>query len=488
MILISSLGILVSRVRLLALLAVARSRLLSMIQKNFLTRWFTRMTQPLPDSETQLHLDIKALLDKPWNAYVQTEADGKFSTVTLRQLTRHHSGYVREKAVAALTVKHDISALGELITSVNDWVKPIHLAATDAVAELLTSENTPHFIVHLPEIRFLTTCRRYDHRAFVDAIGRFLVSKNLPALYQALYSPERDIRDAVLYTLIEQDQFWEETALLSILDNQDSHLRAIAVEHWLQRNRPLSAELTLRLLQDPWARIRRSVLFYLDEHRQLPPEALYRRLLLDKNALIQQRTRRMLEGKTDATALWLEVLHDNNASITQRRAALYGLKESHYPDLWAQAEWAYAKSEPGLRKVSLQILVGLEGDDAKPRILETLSSPNPTLVFAAWHVLTRASLSLTLDDVQPLLENPPTPSHRLVYLRLLTLLNKWDWLILLLRTHHQLAEHECDGQCHLWVVQFNRAGISPTSRQRETLRELLPLVPKINKIVAEYIC
>jgi len=86
-----------------------------------------------------------------------------------------------------------------------------------------------------------------------------------------------------------------------------------------------------------------------------------------------------------------------------------------------------------------------------------------------------------------LLENPPTPSHRLVYLRLLTLLNKWDWLILLLRYHTILTVDEREAQRQTWIAKFNLSGISPTARQRETLTALLPLVPEIHKTVAGYL-
>jgi len=455
--------------------------------KQRLKQWFTGKGKPMYDSEAQLHQQILALLDKPWYGYASPAGDGKFIIDTLRELTHHHNGYVREKAVKALALKEDITALGELLSRVNDWVAPIHLIAVDAVMALLTRANVPAFIAHLPTILQLAERRRYDHRDLVHAISRFLVTSDLPAVQQALNSPVREIRAAALHTLIEQGKLYDEDALLTVLNNRDSTLRAIAVEDWLQHHRALSASLQARLLCDPWVRIRRATLFYLDEHRQLPPETLHHRLLLDKNALIQQRTRRMLEGKTEATALWLEVLHDNNASLTQRRAALSGLKESHYPDLLNQAEWAYAESEPGLRKIALKILVGLQGDDAKPRVLETLASPNPTLVFAAWNVLTRASIALTLDDIQPLLENPPTPSHRLVYLRLLTLLNKWDWLILLLRYHTILTVDEREAQRQTWIGKFNLSGISPTARQRETLTTLLPQVPEIHKTVAGYL-
>ncbi|MGK9172915.1 HEAT repeat domain-containing protein [Yokenella regensburgei] len=439
------------------------------------------------DNEAQLHQQILALLDKPWCGYVTTGGDGRFLVDALRELTRHHNGYVREKAVKALALKRDISALGELIVAVNDWVEPIHHAADEAVRALLTVDHIPAFIDKLPAIRQLAGRTRYDHREFVAAVSTFLVTKDLPALQQALCSPQRAVRDAALHTLIEQDRLDDEDALLAVLANRDSNLRALAVDDWLARNRALSAALQIRLLCDPWVRIRRAVLFYLDEHRQLPPETLHQRLLLDKNALIQQRTRHMLEECIDARAFWLEILNSTDAAPTQRRAALYGLKEARYPELLPLAKRAWRQAEPGVRKAALHILIELQGEESKPQLLDALLQPSLSMALAAHHLLTRASFTLTPDDVKQLLNTSPSPAHRAIYLRLLRQLNKWDGLILLLHHSTRLTADEREAECQLWISRFNQAGIPPTSVQRETLAALLPHEPKIDKMISGYL-
>ncbi len=487
MMLISGIGLLVSRVRFATRLAAATNAQSSMDIKHFLTHWFTGKRKPMQDREVQLHQQILALLDKPWYGIVAPGSDGKFIVDTLRELTHHHNGYVREKAVVALALKQDVAALGDLLICVNDWVKPIHLAAVDAVKALLTPANVPAFIAHLPALRQLAARKRYDHREFVQTITHYLVSHHLPAVQHALASSRRDVRDAALHALIGHDKLHDEAALLQVLANQDSTLRAMAVEDWLSHNRALSASLQTRLLRDPWVRIRRAVLFYLDEHRQLPPEALYCPLLLDKNALIQQRTRRMLEGKKDATAFWLEVLSSEHFTLTQRRSALYGLKESRYVGITELAQWAYQHQALALRKAALPMLASLKGENARAEVLGSLADAQLAMTLTAWKVLNRSSLILTPDEVQQLLDNPPTPSHRFVYWRLPHLLNKWDWLILLLRNTAQISAGERDAQCHLWVSRFNHAGIAPTPPQRDTLAALLPQAPEIRRIIAGYL-
>jgi hypothetical protein len=458
-----------------------------MIHKNFLTRWLTRLTQPLPDSETQLHQQILALLDKPLYPDTRPGRDGKFDIDTLCRLSRHHNGYVREKAVLALALKDDISVLGALINAVNDWVKPIHITAVNAVMARLLPLNFPAFIALLPEIRLLRERQRYDHRAFVEHITGVLAKQARPELQRALNANTRAIRDAALHTLIEHDQLDDEASLLSVLENRDSTLRALAVEYWLERNRALSSSLVAQLLTDPWVRIRRAVLFYLDEHRQLPPEALHHPLLLDKNSLIQQRTRSMLDGRIDAFAFWQQRLDATDATPTQRRAALYGLKEARYPGLLPLAQHAWAQGEPAIRKVALHIFIDLLGDESKPLVLNMLTQPSLPMALTAYHLLSRASFTLMPDDVQHLLDVSPTPDHRAICLRLLRQLNKWDGLILLLRNAGLLTADEVTAERQHWINHYNQAGIPPNARQRETLATLLAGAPQWRAHIARYL-
>ncbi|WP_437887502.1 HEAT repeat domain-containing protein [Phytobacter sp. V91] len=458
-----------------------------MKNNTFLSRWLSRKAKPVPDAETLTHRQILTLLDSPWQPELRPGPDGKYSVETLCLLTRHHNGYVREKALHALTGAEDISALDALLVAVNDWVKPVHHLAAATVIAWLMPASTPAFIAHLPQIRKLLTCKRYDHHAFVSQILRYLVDEDLPGLQRALHSLERSLRDAALRTLIEQDRLDDENALLNVLANRDSNLRAIAVEYWLAKNRLLSPGLILRLLQDPWARIRRAVLLYLDEHGQRPPVELYQPLLLDKNTLIQQRTRRMLEKVVDASAFWQQVVCSDDYTPTQRRSALYGLKEIRHPGLLALAQWGYTLQAPAIRNAALHILLELEGDGARERVTETLAHPSLALALAALRLLKHTTLKLTSADIQQLLDTPATASHRFIYWRLLHQLNKWDWLILLLRNHALLAESERDEQLQLWISRFNQAGIAPSARQRESLTLLLPQVPAFHQRLRGYL-
>lgn len=466
----------------------AGSMLTIMSNKSFLTRWFASFAQPPADEETQLYQQIRTLLNEPRNGDYWPKNSDIRSTENLCLLTRHHNGYLREKAVMALSLKRDIAALTELLICANDWVKPIHRLATQEVMALMTAENAHAFIAHLPQVRQLLACRRYNHAPLVELINRFLASEpHIAELRKALFSPDRDLRHAVLHTLIEQDQLHDEAALAFVLDTGDTYLRGIAVTYWLARAPMLSDALTGRLLRDPWPRIRRDVLFYLDEHEQALPESLHGSLLLDKNSLIRQRTRHMLSEKIDASAFWRDVVASPAWSATQRRSALYGLKEARDPALHSLALWGYTQPENAIRQASLHILLTLEGDAAKPRVLAALADPSLAFAMAAMKSLAHHPLSFSRSELESLLAESPSDTHSLLYWRLMHRINKWDWLILLLRHLPLLPPQQQGEELNAWTGKYNQAGINPTFAQQEILGELLAQSPALRQALQNYL-
>lgn len=466
----------------------AGSMLTIMSDKSFLKRWFSSFTEPPLDEETEIYQEIRMLLNEPRNGnYLLKNSDIR-SVESLCQLTHHHNGFLREKAVMALSLKGDIAALRELLICANDWVKPIHRLATQEVMALMTAENAPAFIAHLAQVRQLLTCRRYNHAPLVELISHFLASQaHIADLRQALYSPDRELRHAVLHTLIEQEQLHDEAALAFVLDTGDTYLRGIAVTYWLARAPKLSESLMTRLLRDPWPRIRRDTLFYLDEHGQALPETLHRELLLDKNSLIRQRARHMLSETIDATAFWRDVITSPACSITQRRSALYGLKEARDAALHSLALWGYSQPENGIRQAALHILLTLEGEEAKPRILAALADPSLSFAMAAMKSLAHHPLSFSRSELEALLTHTPSEKHTLLYWRLVHQINKWDWLIVLLRHFPFLSPSQQAEELASWKGKYNQAGINPTSGQQEILTCLLAQAPEIRRSLQHYL-
>lgn len=442
----------------------------------------------LAEEETLFFQQLRALICDPWKRYFRPKESIAQNLADLRLLTCHHNGYLREKAIQDLAKRQDTMGLNEFFTCVNDWVPQVHHAATAAVRALLIDENATAFIAHLPQVRHLLSCKRYDHTPLVGEISQFLTRpEHLPVLCQALHCADHAVSEAALCTLIEQDKLTDEATLLQALRHHNARLRAMALSGWLKRDKPLSETLILRLLRDRWPRIRQDTLFYLHRRQHPLPESLHTVLLLDKNGIVQQRARLMLTDLMKAIPFWLQVVTTPIWSTAQRCRALHGLKEAHYHELYSLALWGYDHSNRGIRMVSLQILLMQEGEESKAYALSALADPVLSFVMGTIKQLRFTTVAFSADDIDSLLANSPSAKHTFLYCRLMRQLNKWDWLILLLRYLPLLPPMQQAEELAAWKGKYNQAGINPTSAQQEILAELLAQSPALRKAVQNYL-
>ncbi|EPB2543624.1 TPA: HEAT repeat domain-containing protein [Escherichia coli] len=430
---------------------------------------------------------LQSMIADPGN-YIAHDCDLN-DTLVLCQLTHHHNGYIREKAVQCLGQKEDIAAIEELLLAANDWVKEVRLAATIALRHLKKDKNAAAFAVNLPMIRNLLQCQRYDHRAFVDEILRFLLTENSrPQLTCWLTCPDKKLSRAVLQTLIEYGYFNDESSLLLILDKPDVGLRMLAVTHWLRQQLPLNEAVLIRLLKDCWPCIRQATLFSLtDRAIEIPPE-LYSALLLDNNTLIRLRAKNMLNDVMDVAQFWRHVVTSTEYTPSQRRAALYGLDSIHDPNILKLAEWGLSQNVFPLRLAAMHILAKDNPDgDVKKTILSTLANPDATGLRLMVNICVWCRVPLTFEEIRQLQENAPSVKHACTYCRLYHSLNKWDGLILLLQSQHKLTEEFAGKQLAIWQRKFNLSDIQPNAPQRQQLQALFTCNPELHNKLWSYI-
>ena len=423
---------------------------------------------------------LQSMIADPGN-YIAHDCDLN-DTLVLCQLTYHHNGHIREKAVQCLGHKEDMSAVEELLPAANDWVKEVHLAAIIALRHLMKDKNAAAFAVNLPMIRNLLQCQRYDHRAFVDEILRFLLTENSrPQLTCWLTCPDKKLSRAVLQTLIEYGYFNDESSLLLILKQPDEGLRMLAVTHWLRQQLPLSEAVLTRLLKDRWPRIRQATLFSLtDRAIEIPPE-LYSALLLDNNMLIRLRAKNMLNDVMDVVQFWRHVVTSTEYTPSQRRAALYGLDSIHDANILKLAEWGLSQDVFPLRLAAMHILAKDNPDgDVKKTILSTLANPDATGLRLMVNICVWCRVPLTFEEIRQLQENAPSVKHACAYCRLYHSLNKWDGLILLLQSQHKLTEEFAGKQLAIWQRKFNLSDIQPNAPQRQQLQALFTCNPELH--------
>lgn len=430
---------------------------------------------------------LQSMIADPGN-YIAHDCDLN-DTLVLCQLTHHHNGYIQEKAVQCLGQKEDVAAIEELLLAANDWVKEVRLAATIALRHLKKDKNAAAFAVNLPMIRNLLQCQRYDHRAFVDEILRFLLTENSrPQLTCWLTCPDKKLSRAVLQTLIEYGYFNDESSLLLILKQPDEGLRMLAVTHWLRQQLPLTEAVLIRLLKDCWPCIRQATLFSLtDRAIEIPPE-LYSALLLDNNTLIRLRAKNMLNDVMDVAQFWRHVVTSTEYTPSQRRAALYGLDSIHDANILKLAEWGLSQNVFPLRLAAMHILAKDNPDgDVKKTILSTLANPDATGLRLMVNICVWCRVPLTFEEIRQLQENAPSVKHACTYCRLYHSLNKWDGLILLLQSQHKLTEEFAGKQLAIWQRKFNLSDIQPNAPQRQQLQALFTCNPELHNKLWGYI-
>lgn len=430
---------------------------------------------------------LQALIAEPGN-YLAHDCDLN-DTLVLCQLTHHHNGYIREKAVQYLGHKEDVAAIEELLLAANDWVKEVRLAATIALRHLMKDKNAAAFAVNLPMIRNLLQCQRYDHRAFVDEILRYLLTENnRPQLTYWFTCPDKKLSRAVLQTLIEYGYFNDESSLLSILDKPDEGLRMLATTHWLRQQLPLSEAVLTRLLKDRWPRIRQATLFSLTDRAIEMPPALHSTLLLDNNMLIRLRAKNMLHEVMDVPQFWRHVVTSAEYTPSQRRAALYGLDSIHDPNILKLAEWGLSQNVFPLRLAAMHILAKANPRcGVKETILTTLANPDAAGLRFMVNICVWCRVPLTFEEIRQLQENAPSVKHACAYCRLYHNLNKWDGLILLLQSQHKLTEEFAGKQLAIWQRNFNLSGIQPNALQRQQLQALFTRNPELHNRLWGYI-
>lgn len=430
---------------------------------------------------------LQVMIADPGN-YLAHDCDIN-DTQVLCQLTHHHNGYIREKAVQCLRHKEDIAAIEELLLAANDWAKGVHIAAASALLHLMKDKNAAAFAVNLPVIRNLLQCQRYDHRVFVDEILRFLLTKNnRPQLTCWLTCPDKKLSRAVLQTLIEYGYFNDESSLLLILEQPDVGLRMLAVTHWLQQQLPLSEAVLTRLLKDRWPRIRQATLFSLNDRAIEIPPALHSALLLDNNLLIRLRAKNMLQEVMNVPQFWRHAVTSAEYTPSQQRAALYGLDSIHDPNILKLAEWGLSQNVFPLRLAAMHILAKANPRcGVKEAILTTLANPDAAGLRFMVNICVWCRVPLTFEEIRQLQENAPSVKHACAYCRLYHNLNKWDGLILLLQSQHKLTEEFAGKQLAIWQRNFNLSGIQPNAPQRQQLQALFTRNPELHNRLWGYI-
>lgn len=243
----------------------------------------------------------------------------------LCEWTNHHSGYVRETAIARSVELGKPECLPCLAGRLNDWVPQVRRAAADGLLTLLATIPAEHFIPLLPRLRGLTEAKRTDHAAWLFRFEQQLIRAGGRAgILDAIHSPDLRLRRAAYFVCHAQRIL--ETAALA-----ESGLRSgdiVLARHATTLIETLPASRQPDLVHLAYASsfgpVRLHALRIATQHAEAPyMDAWLHKALFDAQASMRHVAARILADKgIDVGQLCTQALASGNLGSHQVRAAL----------------------------------------------------------------------------------------------------------------------------------------------------------------------
>ncbi|MNG75194.1 hypothetical protein D3C79_336930 [compost metagenome] len=444
-------------------------------------------------SEYFLYIQLGKLLADSRNYFWSVKKYESYSGEHLKALTRHHNGHIRQRAVLCLGLIRDVSALPHIIKRINDWAEPVRKSAKQSVERLLIDINADYFVECLPDIFWLLECQRVDHREFVDSIIKFLShSKNKKALFTGLSFNDKLVAKHSLDLLVNNSLFPIGVVFTETMSNCNPIIRMHATKYQLKEMGVGNRYVIEIMLGDRFAPIKQLALQYMIDQNIILTEELAFKLLVDKNALVRSRAYRLLpEKEFNIIEFYLDILNDAASCAVKRKIALCGLSEHKYERVVELCERSLDSLSPGIYICSLKIIVQHRGEDARDILLDAMANSCICIVKSALSLIKKEKIHVKNSDAQGFLDILPSPSNLSVYYSLASLLNKWDWLLFIVRNEVAGGAEFTKLQIAYWGECYNRSSIPPTEFQREQLKIFINnieesfIVDKVNFFILE---
>ncbi|KMJ44297.1 hypothetical protein AB204_15195 [Xenorhabdus khoisanae] len=406
-----------------------------------------------------------------FTGYKWDKVDEEDTIAWLKQLTRHHNGQIRQRAVLCLGIMREISALPEFIERANDWAEPIRRAARQCIRKFLLPEQAGNLVKMLPEFWSLLDCQRDQHKKLVDEVLEFLAKpENRRALLNGLRSTDKSVARCSLHILCERELFSPMEIVACAIEHTDPMVRLRAVQYQLSKSDFTDMAVFRCFLNDPFVPIKQSTLQYIIDYYLDIPQSTLVFLLFDGNALVRQRTVKLLAVRNiDPTNIYLEALQSTKATVSKKRIALLGLDELGHPDVVKWANCCLDRHHPGIYMGALQVLMKHRGDTVRNILLEAFTHPSVKVGKLALKLRDKHKVLLTLTDVQRCMDEMQSIKGSRLCFSLARRLNKWDWLIFILSNVKQDNGQLSNEFLEYWINQFNCSGVAPSEKQKARL-------------------
>ncbi len=382
----------------------------------------------------------------------------------------HPNGYVREEAVRLLREERSGRELRFLLLRANDWVKPVRVAAKQAVLDRVTSEHAPRFVACLDLVANLNRAGGGAHADLVHDITALISrDESVEALRAGLAAPERRTR-RLAYRVALQSTLASEAIVLG-LAGDDTLVRLICARRATEL--PL-ASVMAELRHDPSTALRQLGLRSLLANSPDRADTALREALLDRSGALRSLARYHLaqRGEFDMTAFY-------RAAISERRslyAALCGLGETGDAADLPTFERHLDDETPRVRCAALRGLARLAANVPYGQLLTALDDRSPRVARTAAVLLLRHAGGLDRETLWDKWEHPAHAHSRKQALRLIGAGRKWDAGTLVLRATRSRQEDAralAMSALRRWLARYNHTFATPSPEDLERFTQAI---------------
>jgi HEAT repeat protein len=388
------------------------------------------------------------------------------------------NGYVRQAAIESLGRTEAVVALPFLVIRLNDWVPEVRAAAMAAVAPWMQPDRARELVTVLPLVARLEGQKRGSHAAFLASVRSLLGRPECQeALLECLAAPDRRVRRFALGVAVEVPGMELGRLFERALGDLDTSIRLWAARAVSSRPADLSLMPVIDLMvRDHFMPVRREALrWHLRQDGDARAAAL-EAALLDPHPSIAAEARYYLNESSprDFAPFYRQALSfaEGGALV----AALTGLGETGAAADAALLRPFIGNPVPRTRASALRAFAKVSPNTSPDIFLTALSDTSPRVSSMARRVFPKSGLPRARVHLTEVLERAEARHVRVNALRLLTRLDPWDALPLLVyaMAHSdprvaQAAAYHLDR----WFANSSRYYAAPTRAQLSAIDQAI---------------
>lgn len=205
--------------------------------------------------------------ERPINSYADQQRMNALELIastaesgTWPELSRHHSGFVREMAVRELSAHPSPEALVALVERLNDWVPQVREQAAAGMQSYLSSEHVSSLLVALNPLMALAARRRADHSVTLTSVRAVLQSPDVRDQVHRSFLTQQSKAACYLFALLLEAGQSPHALLRDGLAHRELNVRLAAVEACETLDSQAAHALLLDALPRSIARVRTRIL------------------------------------------------------------------------------------------------------------------------------------------------------------------------------------------------------------------------------------